>query len=77
VAPFWGWLAVGALREARRTGRHDGRLPPSWRLLLRRAVLTDRTNLTSPTQILFFAAFLPQFVRDGHGPVWAQLLSLG
>ncbi len=76
MAPFWGWLAVGALREARRTG-HDGRLPPSWRLLLRRAVLTNLTNLTSPTQLLFFAAFLPQFVRDGHGPVWAQLLSLG
>lgn len=70
---YLGWLAVGTLRDARRAG-HDGRVPPSRRLLLRRAVLT---NLTNPKVILFFAAFLPQFVRDGHGPVWAQLLSLG
>ncbi len=70
---YLGWLAVGTLRDARRAG-HDGRVPPSRRLLLRRAVLT---NLTNPKVVLFFAAFLPQFVRDGHGPVWAQLLSLG
>lgn len=67
---YLGWLAVGTLRDARRAG-HDGRVPPSRRLLLRRAVLTN------PKVVLFFAAFLPQFVRDGHGPVWAQLLSLG
>ena len=35
------------------------------------------TNLTNPKVVLFFAAFLPQFVRRGHGPVAGQLLVLG
>jgi threonine/homoserine/homoserine lactone efflux protein len=42
--------------------------------VLGRAVLT---NLTNPKVILFFAAFLPQFVRPGYGPVAVQLLTLG
>ena len=35
------------------------------------------TNLTNPKVIVFFAAFLPQFTRRGHGPLGLQLLTLG
>lgn len=71
-AGYLGWLAVSMLREARRAGITRASEPE--RHLLRRAVLT---NLTNPKVILFFVAFLPQFTRGGHGPVAAQLLSLG
>lgn len=37
-------------------------------------VLVDVLN---PKVILFFIAFLPQFVREGHGSATAQLLLLG
>lgn len=71
---YLGWLAVDTMRGARRAGQHSATGRPSQRLVLRRAVLT---NLTNPKVILFFAAFLPQFVRAGYGPTSAQLLSLG
>lgn len=71
---YLGWLAVQTLREARRAGGHGAMERPSERLVFRRAVFT---NLTNPKVILFFAAFLPQFVRAGHGPTSGQLLSLG
>jgi threonine/homoserine/homoserine lactone efflux protein len=71
-ATYLGWLAVTTLRTARRsTPLADA--PPD-RQLLKRAVLT---NLTNPKVIIFFAAFLPQFTRHGHGPVAVQLLILG
>ncbi|WP_028921768.1 LysE family translocator [Pseudonocardia acaciae] len=72
-AGYLGWLAVDTLRSARRAGL-TARTPPASRRILRRAVLT---NLANPKIILFFAAFLPSFVRPGHGPVTGQLLTLG
>jgi threonine/homoserine/homoserine lactone efflux protein len=72
-AAYLAWLAVTTLAEATRSEseRHG---PVDDGLVLRRAVLT---NLTNPKVVLFFAAFLPQFVRPGHGPVAVQLLTLG
>lgn len=71
-AGFLAWLAVGTLRSARAPA-NDAPAPGDGRLLLR-AVLT---NLTNPKVILFFAAFLPHFVRPGHAPVAVQFLLLG
>ena len=71
-AAYLGWLAVTTLRAARRATPITAAPPP--RQLLKRAVLT---NLTNPKVILFFAAFLPQFTRHGHGPLAVQLLTLG
>lgn len=66
-------LAIATLRSAHGS-QPTGHAPPSARQVLRRAVLT---NLTNPKVLLFFAAFLPQFVRAGHGPMQLQLLTLG
>jgi threonine/homoserine/homoserine lactone efflux protein len=72
-AGYLCWLAWSAFR--RRRDSESGSLSPSTApVVLRRAVLT---NLTNPKIVLFFAAFLPQFVRRGHGPVAAQVLVLG
>ena len=65
-------LAWATLRTARQAQASASE--PGDRQVLRRAVLT---NLTNPKVILFFAAFLPQFTRAGHGPVATQLLTLG
>jgi threonine/homoserine/homoserine lactone efflux protein len=70
-AAYLSWLAVTTLRSARRVAIAQ-RAPED--RLLRKAVLT---NLTNPKVIIFFAAFLPQFTRPGHGPVAVQLLTLG
>jgi threonine/homoserine/homoserine lactone efflux protein len=40
----------------------------------RQAVLAELLN---PKTALFFLAFLPQFVHRGHGPLMAQLATLG
>ncbi len=43
-------------------------------LAFRQAVLAELLN---PKTALFFLAFLPQFVRPGHGAIAAQLATLG
>lgn len=72
-AAYLGWLALTTLAAVMRSGG-DAHSPVEDGLVLRRAVLT---NLTNPKVVLFFAAFLPQFVRQGHGPAALQLLILG
>jgi threonine/homoserine/homoserine lactone efflux protein len=70
-AGYLCWLAWSALHSrAHSTGQTRSAAP----VVLRRAILT---NLTNPKVVLFFAAFLPQFVRRGYGPVAGQLLVLG
>ena len=71
-AAYLAWLAFTTLRSAG-SGSEEGAAAPD-RQVVGRAVLT---NLTNPKVILFFAAFLPQFVRDGHGPAAVQMLVLG
>lgn len=71
-AGYLGWLAVSTLRSARHGGAAEA--DPGGARLVGRAVLT---NLTNPKVIIFFAAFLPQFTRSGHGPLALQLLTLG
>jgi threonine/homoserine/homoserine lactone efflux protein len=72
-AAYLIWLGVGALRAAWRGG---GRLVPA--APVRRAFRDGfLTNLTNPKVILFFLAFLPQFVDPARGAVWLQMAILG
>jgi threonine/homoserine/homoserine lactone efflux protein len=71
-AAYLGWLAVTTFRAIRHSAPTGA--APQDRQVLGRAVMT---NLTNPKVIIFFAAFLPQFTRSGHGPLAVQLLTLG
>ncbi|TNC45891.1 LysE family translocator [Mumia zhuanghuii] len=71
-AAYLGWLAVDTVRGLTRASETEG-APATGRVLVRATL----TNLTNPKVILFFAAFLPGFVADGHGPAVVQLLTLG
>jgi threonine/homoserine/homoserine lactone efflux protein len=73
-AAYLGYLAVTLHTALRRPGSVHRAVLPDTPLLLRRALVT---NLTNPKVILFFAAFLPHFVRPGYGPTAGQLATLG
>ena len=48
------------------------------RTLMRHAMTQGcLTNMTNPKVALFIIAFLPQFIDETRGPVWAQMLMLG
>ncbi|WP_017557280.1 LysE family translocator [Nocardiopsis baichengensis] len=83
-AAFLAYLAFTALRDSRRRKNEapdaTGAAPvPAARSLRRVYAMATLTNLANPKVVLFYLAFLPQFVTTGPGalPVTAQLLLLG
>jgi threonine/homoserine/homoserine lactone efflux protein len=73
-AAYLLWLGIRTLRRSRAgaPARSLGRA--SYGRLFRDGVLVDVLN---PKTALFFLAFLPGFVHDGHGPVALQVVVLG
>jgi threonine/homoserine/homoserine lactone efflux protein len=69
-AVYLVWLAVAALRG----GAHAEPPAVSGARIVRQAVLT---NVLNPKIIVFYVAFLPQFVDRDRGAVGLQLLLLG
>ncbi|HEV7713523.1 MAG TPA: LysE family translocator [Asanoa sp.] len=76
-ALFLLYLAVTTWRNSRATA--ESTVVPVRRSLRRTYLMATLTNLANPKVILFYLAFLPQFVGTGPGawPVTAQLLLLG
>ncbi len=73
-AAYLAWLGIGALRAAWR-GEGEAIRPAA---PARRAYLQGMaTNLLNPKVVLFFLAFLPQFVAPDRAPAWVQMLLLG
>jgi len=68
------WLGFSTLRSARRSSTGKDVLVPTGRNLVARGMMT---NLANPKIVVFFVAFLPQFVRPAGSPVSLQLLTLG
>jgi threonine/homoserine/homoserine lactone efflux protein len=77
-AVFLVYLAVSSWRAG---GTAVGEEPAivEGRSLRRTYAMATLTNLANPKVVLFYLAFLPQFLSHGHGawPVPAQLLALG
>ena len=76
-AVFLVYLAVSAWRAGRTD--HERAAPEPRRSLRRLYAMATLTNLANPKVVLFYLAFLPQFLTHGAGawPVAVQLLALG
>lgn len=76
-AAYLVFIGVQALRSRGaslpESGALPGKLQPFWPVF-RQGMLIDLLN---PKVAIFFLAFLPQFIVEGAGPVWAQLLLHG
>ncbi|WP_245805178.1 LysE family translocator [Amycolatopsis australiensis] len=76
-AVFLLYLAVTTLVSARRSAT-PFTLRASARTTLRRTYMSAVfTNLANPKVVLFYLAFVPQFLTPGGWPVSAQILTLG
>jgi threonine/homoserine/homoserine lactone efflux protein len=68
------WLAIGHFRSASSAlATEPGERPPARRVFVRAWL----NNLANPKVILFYIAFLPQFVAPGPGSATLQLIVLG
>lgn len=74
-AAYLIWLGIQALRSKGDAAwiKDAGKTLSSGRIY-RQGILV---SLLNPKVAIFFLAFLPQFVVEGAGPVWAQLLLHG
>lgn len=74
-AAYLAWLGIQALRAGGGNGliKAAGEEMPVARIY-RQGILV---SLLNPKVAIFFLAFLPQFVVEGAGPAWAQLLLHG
>ncbi|PST21032.1 lysine transporter LysE [Rhizobium sp. JAB6] len=74
-AAYLIWLGVQALRSKGEAAwiKEAGKTL-SFGRIYRQGILV---SLLNPKVAIFFLAFLPQFVVEGAGPVWAQLLLHG
>ena len=74
-AAYLIWLGIRALRsDGGGFTADEGAGSASGIGILRQGALIDLLN---PKVAIFFLAFLPQFVVEGAGPAWAQLLLHG
>ncbi|MQB43613.1 LysE family translocator [Rhizobium sp. ICMP 5592] len=74
-AAYLIWLGIQALRSKGDGAwiKETGKTFP-WSRIYRQGIFV---SLLNPKVAIFFLAFLPQFVVEGAGPVWAQLLLHG
>jgi threonine/homoserine/homoserine lactone efflux protein len=73
-AAYLAWLGIMALRASAGKGDRARESVPRSHRVWRHALAT---NLLNPKIILFFVAFIPQFVVPRAGHVGAQILALG
>ncbi len=74
-AAYLIWLGIKALRsDGGSFVSEGGAVRASFGRIYQQGLMV---GLLNPKVALFFLAFLPQFVVDGAGPVWAQLFLHG
>lgn len=73
-AGYLFWIGVKALREPAFSGKLTEEMPIPMSSILQRALIT---NLLNPKIVLFYVAFLPQFIHAERGSVIFQFLLLG
>lgn len=73
-AAYLIWLGISALRSNGGSFISDDvKASPKFAPVYKQGVMV---GLLNPKVAIFFLAFLPQFVVEGAGPVWAQFLLL-